>query len=196
MRKFRTGLAMLAVLCAATAAEAGWQEEASPYDVGRLAKLDEAREKGLSEARAGRDIGLIRAVLDAEARPVSAGWLVGDWHCRTIKLGGMSPDIVYSWFHCRIGRRGDRLYFSKLSGTQRLSGVLYPHESGGFVLLGALSAKGEPPHLYSGNGPSAGVASTPDDVIGLLESTGRSTARIEFPYPVQESIFDVIELRR
>ena len=196
MSGFRIGLAALAVLCAASAAEAGWQDDASAYDVGRLAKLDEARAKGLAEAQAGRDIGLIRAVVDAEARPTSARWLEGDWHCRTIKLGGMSPDIVYSWFHCRIGRRGDHLFFSKLNGTQRLNGVLYPHESGGFVLLGALSAKGEPPHRYSGNGPSAGAAATPDDAIGLLESTGRSSARIEFPYPVQESTFDVIELRR
>jgi hypothetical protein len=32
--------------------------------------------------------------------------------------------------------------------------------------------------------------------VGLLESTGRSSARIEFPYPVQESTFDIIELKR
>jgi hypothetical protein len=180
----------------AAPALAGWQDEASSFDADRLAKLDEARAKGLSEAQAGRDIGLIRAVLDADAKPASARALQGDWRCRSIKLGGMTPDIVYSWFRCRIGQRGDRLYFSKLNGTQRLNGILYPHETGGFVLLGALSAKDEPPHRYSGNGPSAGAGSTPDDAIGLLESTGRSSARIEFPYPVQESTFDIIELKR
>jgi len=194
--RFKFGLAVLAALFAASTAQAGWQDQASPFDANRLAKLDEARAKGLSEAQAGRDIGLIRAVLDAQTRPASARALEGDWRCRTIKLGGMSPDIVYSWFRCRIARQGDRLTFSKVNGTQRLNGVLYPHESGGFVLLGALSAKGEPPHRYSGNGPSAGAAATPDDAIGLLESTGRSSARIEFPYPVQESTFDIIELRR
>ena len=197
MRRFSTfALTFAAALCAGSTAIAGWQDAASHVDANRLAKLDEARAKGLSEAQSGRDIGLIHTVLDAEARPASARALAGDWRCRTIRLGGMSPDIVYSWFHCRIGRSGDRLYFSKLNGTQRLNGVLYPHESGGFVLLGALSAKGEPPHRYSGNGPSAGAAATPDDAIGLLESTGRSSARIEFPYPVQESTFDIVELRR
>lgn len=196
MRKFKIGLAILAALCATTQASAGWQDEASTFDANRLARLDEARAKGLSEAQAGRDISLIRAVLDAEARPASARALAGDWQCRTIKLGGMSADVVYSWFRCRIGRRGDRLYFSKLNGTQRLNGVLFPHESGGFVLLGALSAKGEPAHRYSGNGPAAGATATPDDAVGLLQSTGRSSARIEFPYPVQESTFDIIELRR
>jgi hypothetical protein len=186
----------LAAFCTATAAEAGWREQASQFDTGRLAKLDEARAKGLSEAQSGRDIGLIHAVLDAAARPASERDLSGDWRCRTIRLGSMSPDIVYSWFRCRIGHSGDHLYFSKLSGTQKLNGALYHHEADGYVLLGALSAKGEPPHRYSGNTPSAGAAATPDDVIGLLESTGRSSARIEFPYPVQESTFDIIELKR
>jgi hypothetical protein len=196
MRRFKVGLIALAAVFAASSAQAGWQDAASSFDANRLAKLDEARAKGVSEAQAGRDIGLIRTVLDAETRPAAARAFEGDWRCRTIRLGGMSPDIVYSWFHCRIGHQGGRLYFSKVNGTQRLNGVLYPHESGGFVLLGALSAKGEPPHRYSGNGASAGAAATPDDTIGLLQSTGRSTARIEFPYPVQESTFDIIELRR
>jgi hypothetical protein len=197
MRRF-SGIASAAVatLFLAFPAAAGWQDHASSVDADRLARLDEARAKGLSEAQSGRDIGLIHAVLDAEARPASARALEGDWRCRTIRLGGMSPDIVYSWFHCRIGRRGEDLYFAKLDGTQKLQGALYPHESGGFVLLGALSAKGEPPHRYSGNGPSAGAAATPDDAVGLLQSTGRGSARIEFPYPVQESTFDIIELKR
>lgn len=48
---------------------------------------------------------------------------------------------------------------------------------------------------YSGNGPSAGAQAAPDDAIGLLEATGHSSARIEFPYPTQESVF-VIDMKR
>jgi hypothetical protein len=188
--------AVLAALTAAPAAEAGWQDAVSPYDAGRLAKLDEARSKGLAEASAGRDISLIHAVLDPQPRPVSARELLGDWRCRTIKLGGMTPDIVYSWFRCRIDERGDRLGFAKLSGTQRLAGHLFRHDPDGFVLLAGYSVKGEPPHRYSGNGPSAGAATTPDDAVGLLVATGPGAARIEIPYPAQESTFDVVELRR
>jgi hypothetical protein len=197
MRRFSGfAFAAFAALFTVSSASAAWQDHASSFDANRLARLDEARAKGLSEAQAGRDIGLIHTVLDMEARPSSARALEGNWRCRSIKLGGMTPDIVYSWFRCRIGDRDGHLYFSKLNGSQRIYGILYPHESGGFVLLGALSAKGEPPHRYSGNGPSAGASATPDDAIGLLESTGHSSARIEFPYPVQESTFDIIELRR
>jgi hypothetical protein len=177
-------------------AVAGWQSEASPYDVGRLERLDEAREKGLAAAQSGRDIGLIHAVLDAEARPAPARALEGAWRCRTIKLGGLTADIVYSWFRCRIAGHGEHLFFQKVSGTQRLQGRLYPRESGGYVLLGGLSAKGEPWHSYSGNGPTAGAETTPDDAVGLLVSTGRRSARLELPYPGAESTFDVIELKR
>lgn len=193
-RRAFLAVAMTALFCLPAAA--GWRDAASPYDIGRLEKLDESRAKGLSEAEAGRDAGLVHAVLGAAQRPVSGGALKGAWRCRTIKLGGLSPDIVYSWFRCNISERGERLYFKKESGTQRLEGYLYPHEAGGYVLLAGLSAKGEPPHIYSGNGPTAGAPTTPDDAIGLLVSTGPGSARVELPYPGAESAFDVIELKR
>lgn len=181
---------------ATTAAQAGWQEDASPYDAGRLSKLDEAKAKGLQEAQAGADFATINAVLSAPAEAVSADQLAGSWRCRTMKLGGAMPDIVYSWFRCRIADQGGTLSFQKVTGSQRLNGTLYPHESGGFVLLGALSTRGEPAHRYSGNHETAGAEATPDDVIGLLSATGPGAARIEIPYPGPESTFDVIELRR
>jgi hypothetical protein len=197
LKKF--SFALLGFALAATAAQAGWQDMASAYDAGRLGKLDEAKQKGLSEAEAGasqQDIAIIRGVLDPQPVNVSPGALVGGWRCRTIKLGGMTPDVIYTWFSCRISARGDRLYFQKLSGSQRTNGFLYPDPSGGLVYLGASSVTGEPPHTYSGNGASVGAGATPDDQVGLLVATGPNSARIELPYPVQESTFDVIELRR
>jgi hypothetical protein len=178
------------------AAHAGWQDDASPYDVKRFSMLEESKSRGLSEAQSGSDAALIHAVIDPAAVSLSEGALTGDWRCRTIKLGGMTADVVYSWFKCRVSERDGALEFEKVSGSQKLNGRLYANDSGGYVLLGALSAKGEPSHHYSGNAQAAGAQATPDDVIGLLEATGRTTARIEFPYPVQESVFDVIEMKR
>ncbi len=196
MRMGKTSLLIATSLLAATAAQAGWQDRVSPYDANRLARLEEAKQKALSEASAGPDMGTIHAVLDPQGISVSADALKGSWRCRTIKIGGMTPDVVYSWFHCRIHENGDGLVFEKVSGSQRLSGELYPNESGGYVLLGAFAVKGEKAHIYSGNGASAGAMATPDDAVGLLEGTSEHSARIEFPYPVQESTFDVIELKR
>lgn len=198
MHGWKSDLLFAAAIAAmsVSAAYAGWEDRASAYDVRRLARLDEAREKALSEAASGKDIRLVRALLGMEVRPASVASLRGDWQCRTIKIGGMAPDVVYSWFHCRVGEHNGRVFFAKLSGTQRLSGFLYPHGSGGYVLLAGLSTSRESRHAYSGNGPSAGAPTTPDDAVGLLDATGPRSARIEFPYPGQESTLDVMELRR
>jgi hypothetical protein len=196
MRIGKTLLLIAAAVLATSAAQAGWQDQVSATDANRLAKLDEAKAKALSEASGGGDMGTIHEVLDPQAVSVSGDALKGSWRCRTIKIGGMTPDVVYSWFHCRIRENGDGLAFEKISGSQHLAGELYPNESGGYVLLGAFSMKGEKAHIYSGNGASAGAMATPDDAVGVFEATGPRSARIEFPYPVQESTFDVIELKR
>jgi hypothetical protein len=191
-------LAAAIVALSATAASAGWQDQASAFDQQRLAKLGEAKQKGLAEAHAGTgsgDASAIDSALGAESHAPSAGEIAGSWRCRTIKLGGITPYVVYSWFNCRITRHGGGLFFEKTSGSQRTSGFLYPGD-GGFVYLGASSVTGEPQHVYSGNGASGGAAATPDDQIGLLTAMSAHHARLEMPYPVLESTFDVIELKR
>jgi hypothetical protein len=196
MRKAEA-LAFLVLFCVASAANAGWREDASPSDAQRFARLDESRAKGLDEAMSGAagDLAAVHSILGAEAVAASPGALKGDWRCRTIKLGGLTPAIVYTWFRCRIGERGGVLFFEKLSGSQRTSGALYA-EGRGFVYLGASYVTGEKPPRYSGTGASAGAPATPDDQIGLLSLLADGRARLELPYPVQESTFDVIELKR
>ncbi len=192
---------LLAGGIAMTASCAGWRDDASPADVQRLNAIAESRTKGLEEASRGNaaDLAAIHSVLQSGTTPASAAKLTGSWRCRTMKLGGITPDVVYSWFRCRISERGGRLFFEKLSGSQRTSGYIYP-EGQGFVYLGAsyVTAYGPPekPSVYSGTGAAAGAAVTPDDQIGLLSLLYDGRARLELPYPVQESTFDVIELKR
>jgi len=176
---------------------AGWHDAAAPGDVQRLAQLAESRAKGLEEAGAAApgDLAAIRSVLQSGAVSASARVLTGKWRCRTMKLGGLTPAIVYSWFNCRIAEKGGALAFEKLSGSQRTSGTLYP-DGEGFVYLGASYVTGEKPHPYSGNGAGAGADVTPDDQIGRLSLLYDGRARLELPYPTKESTFDVIELKR
>ena len=129
-------------LFAASPAFAAWQDHASAYDVERLSHLAQSRAAGLQQAEHGasaRDLAIVRAVLNRGSRPVQLALLSGHWRCRTIKLGGMTPSVVYSWFSCRIGEHNGHAYFEKLSGTQHFGGALYKHESGGYVLLGAMN---------------------------------------------------------
>jgi hypothetical protein len=189
MRGWTTRALLIALtLCVPAFASAGWQDEATSYDQGRLARIDEARAKGMAEA------GDVPAAGEALGAQSSGGSVTGAWRCRTIKLGGMARAVVYSWFHCRVKAFAGGLLFEKLGGTQRMAGRLYA-EGDGYVYLGASWVKGEQPHRYSGSGASVGARATPDDQIGRLVATSYG-ARLELPYPVQESTFDVVELRR
>jgi uncharacterized protein DUF4893 len=197
-KPFNAALAAAIVALAAGAASAGWQDVASKFDQDRLARLDEAKQKALAEAHAGQGSGDSTAI-DSALGPAShapAGKeLIGAWRCRTIKLGGVTPYVVYNWFNCRISEHSGGLFFEKTSGSQHTNGFLYPGE-GGMVYLGASSVTGEPAHAYSGNGASAGASATPDDQIGILTMIGPGHARLEMPFPLQESTLDVIELKR
>jgi hypothetical protein len=186
MRQTLNAILVAAAILTPVAAQAGWREEASSFDQSRLARLGEARERGLSESG-----GAAQDVLGATA---TGGSLVGSYRCRTIKLGGMTPQMQYSWFRCRIFEAGGMLRFEKTSGSQRMGGTLYP-DGDGYVYLGASWVKGEHPHRYSGNGASVGARATPDDQIGKMTAISGG-ARLEMPFPVQESVFDVVELRR
>jgi Domain of unknown function (DUF4893) len=183
----KTILIAAAILVPVTA-QAGWRDEASSFDQSRLARLEESRSQGLAES--GNDAAAHEAL---DAAP-AGGSLVGTWRCRTIKLGGMTSSMVYTWFRCRVFEYNGALRFEKISGSQRMAGTLYP-EGNGYVYLGASWVKGEQPHRYSGNEASAGAEATPDDQIGMFTRTSAG-ARLEMPYPVQESTFDVVELRR
>jgi uncharacterized protein DUF4893 len=181
------------------AARAGWEDVAAPFDVQRLSRLEEARDRGMAAAQSGaieRERGAVRSALTGGVHPILRTALLGSWRCRTAKSGGILPGIGYDWFQCRISERGGHLFFEKVSGTQRVAGYLYPHESGGYVLLGGWSVKGEPMHRYSGNGVSAGAKTSPDDAVALLSAAGPRRVRLEFPFPGQESVYDVMELRR
>jgi hypothetical protein len=204
MRARKAEAALAALLVLSCAANAGWREDASASDVQRLGQLAEARAKGLLEAETGNpaDVAAIKSIL--QAGPVSAGRLTGTWKCRTLKLGGVTPAIVYGWFTCRISEREGRLFFEKLGGSQRTSGYLYPDAGGPkpgyYVYLGAsyvhYNGANENAPKYSGTGASVGAVQTPDDQIGLLSLLTDGRARLELPSPVQESTFDVIELKR
>jgi len=186
-------------LFAVSPAFAAWQDRASPYDLERLSHLAQSRATALQEAEhraPARDLAIARAVLNRGTRPAALASLSGRWRCRTIKLGGMTPSVVYSWFSCRIGEHNGHAYFEKLSGTQHFGGALYKHESGGYVLLGAMNWARDADAHYSGGRDFIGAPTTVSDAVGLLSAIGPNTARIEFPYPAQESSFDVIELRR
>ncbi len=106
---FALAITAIAAGCGMTAlavpATADWREEIKFFDQERLAALAESRAQGLAEVDAGAsaaDHAAIHAVLDPPPRPITAQDLTGTWHCRTMKLGRLTPAMVYDWFACRF----------------------------------------------------------------------------------------------
>ena len=188
----------MALSLAATPAFAGWRDEASPADTARIEQLPQIRQAAIDDARHGQGQGDWRAiprVMQPEGHGIPAQALIGNWHCRQMKLGGMTSYMVYDrWFTCNVRPFRGGLLLQKMDGSQRFVGFLFP-ENGAWVYLGASSVRGESWHNYSGASPALGAQATPDDQIGLLTGIGDNHLRLEIP-AVQESDLDVVEFAR
>ncbi len=160
-------------------------------DRARLAGFDKTRETALEEARAGGDAtdrATLEALLSRPTRSFDGFDMKGDWQCRSIKLGGPVPLVVYGWFRCRVTDDGSGWRLTKLTGSQRTSGRFFTDNDQRLTYLGSLFVAGEQPPRY-GAGPQS-------DQAGLAFRTGPRAWRIEFPAPRYESKLDILEFRR
>lgn len=163
----------------------------SEADVSRLENLDTSRTRGLGNALRS-DSADDRAVLAELFEPgvsyVNPELLVGTYDCRTIKLGGGLPLVVYQWFRCEIAQDGDTYTVRKLTGSQNFSGVLGPAGSG-YAYKGAGFYGYEDPRAY-GDDPER-------DQVGCLSAVTKDNKHfmLELPFPRVESFHDVIEFK-
>jgi hypothetical protein len=116
----------------------------------------------------------------------------GNYACRTVKLGrprlgGTLDYVEYPAFRCRISEGAGRLHFTKLTGSQRPVGTIFPDNGRRMIFLGTLMLGDETQALrYSRDRER--------DLIGIIERVGDQRWRIVFPRPHYESLLDVIEL--
>jgi hypothetical protein len=126
------------------------------------------------------------------------------YRCRTVKLGtpggpaAHSLDFVgYPFFRCRVDLSpGGELTLAKQTGSQRVTGQLYPQrdddgrDTGRYVFLGA-QAWGDTEASAPGYGQSV-----ERDQIGVVERLGPDRYRLVLPWPRQESVLDLMVLER
>ncbi|PZX18258.1 uncharacterized protein DUF4893 [Palleronia aestuarii] len=164
----------------------------------RLDRFEEAAGRGLltafSEGMTG-EIAALTGALSGRARTPSPE---GDWSCRMIRMGELTPLVVFDRFTCRIGRiSATEWQFDKLDGSERMTGII-AIEDGRALYRGV---------GFSGDGPEMTYAELPErqDMLDLgraipqvavFEQTGGGAARLMFPYPFLEGTFDVLELTR
>lgn len=200
-------LPALAALPAAAgeAAPSSWRAVAAPYDIARIARLEEAVARGDAEAE-GKGSGYAQAVakglMGAPAGPVDTAGLAGLWRCRTIKVGGPYAGlVVYGWFTCRIAPAGAQhpprvLRIEKLTGSQRFAGHAWLDGPDRLVLLAGGFYHYEPARPYQAKDSARGPSPDNRDKVAVIHQLGPDWLRAVFPFPARESTYDIVEFRR
>jgi hypothetical protein len=184
-----------ALLCANPAAA---QDAIRPQEQLRLDTYHDTAGRALLQALSGGSRGDVDWLQDAmQGQPLAplGTTLSGDWECRTIKLGGNLALVIYAPFKCRFTTDGTGFIFEKLTGSQRTSGRVTLQDRT-MIYLGV---------GYVTNGEQVAYTDLPPEDLGtgavqpqvaIVEQTSPTTARMLFPAPVNESLFDVLYLTR
>lgn len=178
-----------------------WRTQVTETDRDKLDRYEDAMTKGMMESRvAGEEHGTyneLTSIMEGTLAPADPEKLKGQWNCRTIKAGGpFAGFVVYGWFRCDVVEKDGRLFFEKLTGSQRMSGFLYERDEKTWVLLAAPN-EGHSGSIRDYSGPEGGVTDPQlmdEPAIAALLEDGR--ARIVFPWPELESTFNVLEMKR
>lgn len=189
----------------AAAAAADWRDAAAPYDVERIESLLAAVAQGDAQADgmgSPYEQAVAKGLMGAPAGPVDTAAILGDWRCRTIKVGGTFVGLViYDWFACRIsGLTRDmppsQLYVDKLTGSQRFAGRALRDGPDRLILLAGGFYHYEDRRPYQAADSARGKSSDNRDQVAVIEQLGPDWLRAVFPYPARESTYDIVEFRR
>ncbi|MBI1260152.1 MAG: DUF4893 domain-containing protein [Rhizobiales bacterium] len=178
-----------------------WQKVITDFDQQRLARYDAAVAAGTMEASIAKepagDMAELLNVMEAETIPIDLPAMAGKWKCRTLKAGGPFVGlVVYSWFNCDITMKDGRPFYEKLSGSQRQSGFIYQRDARTALLLAAPNKDHSGP-IRAYSGPQGGITDPQlQDELGVISQLKDGRLRIVFPYPVLESTYNVLELKR
>jgi hypothetical protein len=172
--------------------EPGWQQAATNDDRQRLRDWRSAFTKALAQARATNASDVVREgkLLDPDAGVGGVPIPDGNYRCRTVKVGaksqGMLNYVAYPFFRCRV-EAGAVQRFTKLTGSQRPLGMIYPADAMRQVFLGTILLGDETQGYQYGRDRDR-------DLAAWVERIGEQRWRMVFPYPHYESTLDVIEL--
>ena len=141
-----------------------WRSIVTSADRDRYARRDAAWSLALQQARrqpgSGGDLRSLGDLIDPDMRRAPVAPPPGDYRCRTVKLGSQGGEqglgyVVYGWFSCRIEQTPRGLKFSKITGSQRPSGLLFPENDRQMILLGSLGSPKSPPPTPTVSAPTA-----------------------------------------
>ena len=171
-----------------------WKQVATDADETRLARLQEAWDSALAEARrsAAGEIRREGALLQPTAGLPRPAPTPGSYNCRLIKLGRATPKTrayeSFKPFFCYVEVENELLTIVKQTGSQRPAGRLWedddPHR---LIFLGSLALGNEDQPVGYGDDPKR-------DMAGVLQRIGPFKWRLVIPWPQSTSKLDVFEL--
>jgi hypothetical protein len=171
-----------------------WRRIATEDDRARLRDWRSSFVGGLAAARrAGHGDKIARegALLEPDAGLGGGPIPNGRYRCRMIKLGaksqGMLDYVTYPPFACRVDAERELQRLTKLNGSQRYVGLLFPGDTMRQVFLGTLVLGDEGRALQYSQDETR-------DVAGFVERIGPNRWRLVMPKPHFESQIDVMEL--
>ena len=148
--------------------------------------LDAARKSGH-----GAEVAREGSLLDPDAAIPGPAIPDGSYRCRVIKLGARDPGnldfVTYPPFACRVHAQRTLQRLTKLSGSQRYVGLIFPGDAIRKLFLGTLVLGDETRALQYRQDEQR-------DVAGYVERIGPNRWRLLMPEPHFESRLDVLEL--
>lgn len=176
------------------AASGSWRATATGQDQERIRSWYSSWQGALADARAkghGAEIDREGALLQPMAALPNPHLPPGDYRCRTIKIGAQGRStlgyIAYGWFRCRVAQEQGLSSLTKLTGSQRPVGLIFPDNLKRQIFLGTLELGDEKMAVNYGSDRMR-------DMAGLVERIGDNRWRLVLPAPAYESLLDVIEL--
>ena len=169
-----------------------------PVDSARLETFDAAFGDAMMQALNGGDAGdvaILTRALSGQPQVAFSADLQGDWSCRTIKLGGISPLVAYSPFKCRFTASNRGFTFAKLTGSQLTKGEITLRE-GRAIYAGVGYVRGETPPDYADLPEDFTSGGKVQSDVAVFQRVSPTRARLLFPSPAVESDFDILELTR
>jgi hypothetical protein len=192
IRRALLALPFLILVSSAAHADGEIESLITAADKARLAQFDTTRSAAIADARArgaAADVATLDTVLAGDALPFAESFNpIGDWRCRTIKLGGDPALVIYGWFNCRISDDESGWRLEKPTGSQRTSGRFFTESDTRLTYLGALHYRDEQPKAYGSEAER--------DQVAYAVRAGQDRLRLEFPLPQYESKLDILELQR
>ena len=170
-----------------------YKQAISENDRVRLRDWRKSFESALRDARKSNaaDVAREGTLLDPDSALPGPAIPDGMYSCRVIKLGakdvGNLSYVAYPPFSCRVHTQRTLQRLTKLSGSQRYVGLIFPGDAIHNVFLGTLVLGDETRALQYRQDEQR-------DVAGYIERIGPNRWRLLMPQPHFESRLDVMEL--